>query len=120
MRPRGAAAALLGLALLGAACAGPGATVKVGAGRLRFVLRDAEARGPAVSGSWDGWAAHPMAAVRPGVYRLDLEVPPGIHRCAVRAGIDRWLAPRGAGARVVPDGWGGENARVEVPAGGRR
>ena len=109
---------LLALALAfgsGVGCAAPGAGVRVEPGALVFRYGGGSAQRVQVAGSWDGWNPRDLDRLPSGVFHLRLPVPPGVHHCSMQVDGGTWRAPAGSAATAIPDGWGGESTRVDVP-----
>jgi hypothetical protein len=85
--------------------------VRLGQG-VRIVVPAADAVGPLhVAGEFSGWELVPMQRVG-DEWVLDLSLPTGAYRYAVRDANGSWFAPKSAYRR--PDGMGGEVAFIIV------
>jgi len=88
-------------------------------GRVDVTLRlpAGPGRRAAVAGSWNGWdpAATPMTDAGEGRYAVTVTLAPG--RYTYKFVVDGEWRPDPAAPASEPDGFGGENSVLEVPAG---
>ena len=82
---------------------------------VQFRLGDAQAREVALAGDFNGWQpSHRLHEVQPGVWAVDVALPPGVYNYVFVVDGNAWrldpLAPR------VTDGFGGSSSRVSVLA----
>lgn len=79
---------------------------------VTFTLRRPEAEEAVVLGDFSGWEPVPMER-RDGVWRVQVEVEPGVHHFGFRVDGE-WFVPEEAPGRT-PDDWGRINATLVVP-----
>ena len=82
---------------------------------VQFRLGDVQAHEVALAGDFNGWQpSHRLHEVQPGVWAVDVALPPGVYNYVFVVDGKAWrldpLAPR------VTDGFGGSSSRVSVLA----
>jgi hypothetical protein len=82
---------------------------------VQFRLGDAQAHEVALAGDFNGWQpSHRLHEVQPGVWAVDVALPPGVYNYVFVVDGNAWrldpLAPQ------VTDGFGGSSSRVSVLA----
>lgn len=97
-----------------ACAAGVREEIRVLPGGVRFRVHQPAAASVSVAGDFNGWShtAHPMT--RAGDYwTATIRLPPGEYLFTYVVDGTQFITPNGA--EVVPDGFGGRNARIVVP-----
>ena len=107
-----AIAAVISASLSQPATPGPAAPARI---MVQFRLGDAQAREVSLAGDFNGWQpSHRLHEVQPGVWAVDVALPPGVYNYVFVVDGKAWrldpLAPR------VTDGFGGSSSRVSVLA----
>jgi serine protease AprX len=101
------------------ALAGRGLGPHLAGERVSFLYHDHDVRQVHVLGSWDGWRPPGLAGalVEAGLWRIDGPAPPpGRYEYKLLLDGLRWLDDPG-NPRKTPDGLGGLNSVLNVPAG---
>ncbi|HEX6614901.1 MAG TPA: glycogen-binding domain-containing protein [Gemmatimonadales bacterium] len=118
LRPAyGLAGALAVAAVISASLSQPATPDRARPARMmvQFRLGDAQAHEVALAGDFNGWQPnHQLHEVQPGVWAVDVALPPGVYNYVFVVDGKAWrldpLAPR------VTDGFGGSSSRVSVLA----
>jgi hypothetical protein len=101
----------LSLARRGASAISPRRPPGLRPGTNRVVLKARPGARVELLADWTNWRPNPVLEASPGVYPVDVELAPGIHRFAFR--VDgRWTVP--PGYPTEPDEFGGRRALLRV------
>ncbi len=86
-----------------------------GGHEVELVFQNPEARMVSVAGDFNDWnlTSHPMARVQGGVWRLRVNLPPGVYQYNFYIDNERWADNPGSQA-LVSDGFGGHNALLFI------